>query len=485
MLSQIGKLINEDSNFVKENCEILEFLREQEIQLLEQFYTDREKLNKEQSLNLINILHKYDFKQSQDFTIISIVKFKLVSFEPYYLEDIDLIKFFRKNISIIEGENNFIFDEDFPKMKLCAERGLFVALKWFHELDKNEILKDVNILTLAGIQENIEMFLWIREIYMQNFSRLILEDNTINLNILCSRSVVNLCKNGKLEIIKNLIPYFEPKYYDYGDFFQVACVYENIEIAQYISTIIEPNRFILQNALHKILSERSKNALKWILENYDFPFDTNSIFSCACISGSLECVKIVYYTSIDKNLKIFSDIINKHFYKALKIGNNDIAKWIYSLGIVLYEVVIEGFMICCNVGNLEGVKFTHSLELSLYNIRTGFINSCFYSDSLETIKWLYENNDIDQESLEIAFNSIVSRELLDIIEFFLDSCNITKATCERIFNSFQKYKTHKQINQSYNRGILGKDLYKFLKNRRYNILQMAVTRGLIDKNYLA
>lgn len=180
--------------------------------------------------------------------------------------------------------------------------------------------------------------------------------------------------------------------------FQKACERENLEIAQWLYSIIYDPSIVVSAIFSKAIQRNNFDLALWLYKinpNYDISSNDDEAFRIACFVGNNEIIN--WLLKIKPTINI-SAMENEAFKEACKRNNLNLAKHLYSLkpDMDLSCCGNEAFLSACYWGNFEMAQWLYSLNPS---IDLGFKN--------------------DEPFRLVCKRSSVNKKRIDFVKWFL------------------------------------------------------------------
>lgn len=179
------------------------------------------------------------------------------------------------------------------------------------------------------------------------------------------------CENGHLEIAKVILHLTNINIHYKNDLpFYVACVSNQLEIAQWIFSVDSVN-FDSESLLKVLVKKRIFRVAKWLYLIKPIDLNRPDIFivEWLCRNGELDILKWLFANSLRYggiNVHKRNDIF---FRWACGGGNLEVAKWLYSFGGVnIHSEEDDAFCMACENSHLHVAKWLYRLD------PTGFLN---------------------------------------------------------------------------------------------------------------
>lgn len=263
-------------------------------------------------------------------------------------------------------------------------------------------------------------------------------DSILNLNLI----IQNLCKKGKLDIIKYLLSFDKYKniFTQYIFSFEFACLSGNIELVKYLLRldIININTLSenIDGSFHRACESGNIELVKFLLELFtsiDISYNEEMPFQDACRSGNIEMVK--YLLEIKPDIDIFA-YKNEAIKTACYCGSIEITKYLLELTQIKdknnseFNFNIKKLLICtaqsCNLELFKFLlsnEFNNNIDLS-FNNETLLIIAC-NSRNNALVKYLIEiKPDIDIHTTnsikgkDYCFKFVCAKKNMELVELF-------------------------------------------------------------------
>lgn len=285
--------ITEDSEFLfnlikdlgdkKTSIELIEeSISNEDFILLDEFYNDYTKFNLEKSTEIIALLDKLEFNQTRDFAMLTIFKFRIVTFEPreFNIDDLfDLVREYKENIEEdADLDVEFYEYKDVDMMQICAENGFVLTAKWlfnFYKLDKD--IYDYMIISGENEQINMLELIYNREKYN--------EEKIYDL-------IIEMCKNDKLKsviFLNNILNIVNNE-----EIFMIISMEDSINISKWIYSLNKDYMIFLENNFDDITE--SVDIIEWMVCDLNYQYKKDNIismFSLACGRSRFKLIKFL------------------------------------------------------------------------------------------------------------------------------------------------------------------------------------------------
>lgn len=282
--------ILKDAKLFEDTETLNDLFNENEWILLEKFYTNPYNFDKQESLDLIELLFKIDHKDFRDFTVLSILKYDLIEIGAPTVENEDLFKSL----------------EECDEFELCVTENFIITLKWFKMTKPDEFryLKQTyfNLALKHNRIEIIEMF----EI-----------DKIENVK----DAFIKACLSGNLDLVKKI----EESNLILTSYKDKACEmisqYPNLEhILRYI---FESSYIPEKNYLECLYPHINIDLFKLIFSKIEY--NKIQVFNGCCIIDRLDLAQYAYQ---------FINISDPDYIPIIERANKKsprILEWFYSL----------------------------------------------------------------------------------------------------------------------------------------------------------
>jgi hypothetical protein len=442
----ITELIKRDSIFIQSLDNDISIINEEEMYYLESLYLNPSYLDYEKSLNLMNILVKYDFKQVEEYSFLIYYKFGLKPFNEFefmnipkeYIKDVyesEIFDHVYKNNMLNSivciyslGNSGFIPGQINFKQKLLLN-GLEVA-KWIYSLD-NEVLKYTDQLFESCCYYNqLDSCKWLLSLSNDieiNNQKMIKAFSLPRSNYSIDINLVKwLYSFDKIDLNNIIEPLFEKAFIN-GDLNIIKFLCLNLKDNSYLPTM---------NDFKNVCYSGNLECLVWLCENYDFNnvININEIFHSLYLNHQLEVVKYIYYNyKIDLEYEYFYNI----FIFGLKFGNINLVKWLYSIHD--YTDCIKKNISLTNLyskyGNIDIVKWLYSLNI--YSLEKSLFNEVCSFSKFEIAKWMYSFGTItiDENDKDLFIDSIKFSNNYDYISWIYSLYDFSFCLKEAFYNA--------------------------------------------------
>lgn len=421
LIQDITKLI-EDSKFFKElteseddfeNLDINDFIPEEVFRMLDLFYNDYTQFNEEESYQMLDILALYGFRQTEDFAVLTIVKFGLVEFPKAYTNE-NLFQYFPKGKEVrgkFNAKEKKIFKRPIEsEMKVCLNLKHFLAFRWMISQNEEKFYDDFSVfIQIACEKGNLESLEFLYEFYdslnlekkwkitdeiSNSFAtkswkwqlecvKNVYEHVSMNAETL-EDAYLKFIKNARLDCIKWMTKFLIPEEIN----FALISEDRHIEILEFLFqnniASIEDLYYIFEDSEYKSL-----NLMKWIYET---------------IGRDNQAVVNAFSELVDNSPKI--DI--------------EIYKWLFEILQVIQpeEIPISlGLIKACEENNLLAAKFFYDIYIENPDNSIDIIelfNKAFENDNYEIAKFLYDNSIENLEfTVNIDYKNIIKVKMLE------------------------------------------------------------------------
>lgn len=405
-----------------ENFENDGFFSTGEFEIIERFYNNDE-FTDDETLFLLNILHKFDYINFIDIATLLIFKSQLNSLKPYNFPDID------QGIFLLKNEEDFMF--------FSFQKNYINSCRFIMQENQLLVLKNSDELILETIKNNnLELF---QELF--NFNK--------NYNI--KKLFTLTCKYSQLEIAKLLI----------NDVYN--CVNLEVSDLNFAKWLFNYNNWFVKNSLKLAFKNEDLEFIIWIfevigdqindydimntlvcgdnLECFQFVFSklkrilpisyTNELITKSCENGLFNIVNFMKDRISERIIKLCVDIAckNNHLEIAkflyynhtieniFPTDNPELLRWILSLKFSEDFKLTSELIIQMINRNLECAKILHEkFQFSLDRYHNQIFNVAIQNDDANSLIWLYNN---------VKLNKIRSK--------FNLACSLCKIECAKFF----------------------------------------------------
>lgn len=425
IMENITQLIFQDSLLLSSHMEDnpneinLNFLHPDELDLITRFYRNYNQFDMEDSIKLINIFHRFEFKQTSDFANLTIIK--------YGIDDADVIeKLENINLGTLDFYREFPVFESYCSdiFEIACSDGFFLTVKYFYETsdisDEDFNLGFIN----ACSNGHLEIAQWIFEIH----------EISENIKIASLESSAN-----KPEIIEWLLSVYQYTDTKKALTFKWACILDSVESAIILLSFLNGGDVKIFNIFNDAFLESCRqnylltgNSIKWLLqsgkiteENKNIGYDlleekypditvyllkhrlliTNETlpkaFILCCKYNLLYLMKWLYNNNYNNNYSNNYDNYNfeKCFISSCKAGNKDVAEWLASLNKDSRHFSHAMFLSLCRDRNFKDIEWLYDILKVDHDIFKWVIVSISQEDNYETFKKLLNLDVIDRNSI--------------------------------------------------------------------------------------
>lgn len=368
--------------------EIKNFVTNEEFTLIDRFYQDYTQFNLEDSIKLVNILHKFNFKQEEDFDMLTIFKFKLLEFNKSYEKE-HLFKIVKKKKINEDGEITYVYSE-VNKLNVCCMCGFFLTFKYYYNTEK---IRNNMRTAISHEQLNIAKYIYDREysnVELSKKKKLLID----LLNVSISNDKVNSLRwIMDLNILTNQDINYE-------------LVLTNINTAKYLYSVDQAFRDYLIASIPQISDSANGDVLEWIICDLQIininalAFnDIIGLFRISYLEGNVRLVKKLL--ELDT---ITDEFLNNEFYNEDESANPVTMQFLINSRRIRDNKIIEAFNFAYDVGDEEMAEL-------LYN--TGIVNSPSY-----TFEKFYETkgSEVAIHYMDNVSSEIISRVVSTILD---------------------------------------------------------------------
>lgn len=449
----LDNYILENSEFIQmfKDEDLSELMTERELQLIDLFRQDHMQFSQEVSLEVLDIINKFEFKQASDFALLCIFRFNLISFDPkYYFEHfLDLVRYKRnqrekgenyihRKVSleeklIIACKNGCIMTVEFlmsqeislyDGLTFAVEHNQLELVKWLENfIDFKNHRNTVYLYNSALKTENLEMVklvikkkniqTFIKSLTCKNFEIVKFFEMEIPENIQ-QEHLIEAFRFGSLEtakLILNKIPISESAR---SSLYSAAVSRGNLDVVKWIHSINGFQNREYWSYFPDCLKYGKLESLKWLHEaNFFVISDFRELFRGKYLKRPLESIKWMYTFmefSEEEKLELFT--------KACLMDNAEVAKWLHSILNINDERLMEIFETICCKNAVNIAKWIYSI-IPIYpdQINSIFIKSS-QGENRQIVEWLYNIEDINPDLLEQAFMNCIVSGFMDGFIFF-------------------------------------------------------------------
>lgn len=385
-----------DSNINDEFEDLKGLISDEEFKIIEEFYQDFTQFDKDKSLEVLNILSKYMFKQEEDFAFFTILKFELVEF-PEKSYGYDYI--FDYVTQIIEGKKVFS-STALTELRVCFKRGYLSTAKF---LEYENLIYDFfdKLAEDAGSNGQIKMLEYLLEFHKINPSRVISMFYGIFNHILIEGIVT-----WNLECLEWLVSNSNIDSSTYEIVFRKAVNYSTSEIVKFIYNTGNIGGDKVMEEIRKIGYDRQLETLKFLMEISELSDDDLNDMYLKNFKNSLTILQYLYGTGRIR----YETVKNSFNYPGYCIKQNmEIVKWHYTI-----------------VKNFEEIPQT-----MLDEVFSHAVGSLYY----ELMEWIYTISEISSEILQRQFIFSCVMENSKFIKFFYETGRITQTTIQNFMET--------------------------------------------------
>lgn len=496
-MSQIPK----DSQFITKimsdnkdgmyDVDINKLVTEREFQMIDRFYENCTIFNKDESLEMLNILAKLMFRQEKDFALLTAIKFKL-GHKAY-----DFTYFFEDLTREVNGQ---ILYRAGNELEISAKYGAILTFDLLVTLTNQIYENFYYIAYIAGKYGQLEFLKHIYQFALNhNF-----EYANLDMNCIYLKEIQQNCKNWihSLDILDSN---------SYRDSFIYACEDEKL---LKIKWLYNP-RLITDPLLHRTFISECKsgklNVIRLLMElakipkrilgkaiknitNYeviDFFYDNgfvdneiaNDHFENSC-SNSLELVKYVYAKGL-----VTSEGLSMGFAKCFP-ENFETAKWIISLNPKLEEEdIVHAFMSICEANNIEMAEWLKSNVLLNYDsFATGFLSAC-ENGNVDIAKWILSNEELKNEEMKEGFDLACEKSKIKIITWLWDEMDITDDDIKQGFLSGCNNGNLEAVKLFYAARNIEEETFEegfndVIETGNFSLIKWFIESGRLDEDYI-
>lgn len=407
--------ILKDSKLLEGSDSIEGFFTEYETNLISKFYSNPLDFNKEESLEMVNLLNKLDHNDFKDFTLMTILKYDLLDIGRCMLENEELFEIANdKDVDILAIQHEYVISIIWLKENgkfsneafiEALQNGKFVDFLGLENCDED---KD-SILFYANKSRNLELIKSIWEMYgdFDETTKIAIFDNSLNskqkMEFILSKfqpdeihvlsAIVNGIKNITIQNLKILIQKYNLNDKDFiNAIFTKCCEYERIDLVDYLSEIATIDILNDENIIESY--QNNFDMLEWI---YSKNNNRNKFIETLRNTSQFFFSKDVRCYNFCTTLGIEYGVHHIFLYSALICGDVDIIK-IFIDKVELSEDDIRKF----------AILFRPEISKLFYKFNPTILDEDItqiiqYGD-LVLLKSLYENGLIEKIKNENFFN---------------------------------------------------------------------------------
>lgn len=423
----MNNLVN-DSKLLREYLEdenpeeIYTFFEKYEYELLDKFYTDFRSLSFQEAMEMVNILHKFEFRQEDDFDFYVILRFNLRKFPDYI-------------------RKNYLFDLQNDILNNAIRRDFILTFKYKLSISK---FNEEKIKEYICAIDNMELIEFIYSIIPQDKRKEIMEYVFLDKDLAFAQWIYNL----------NIIPEN-----NYVILYLLALLNEKNEIATWLYSLDSVGTFL---ELHDIFGHLSKEEILELLEYL-------------ILDADIDILK-----AIAANFPIVNELIMGTIFEIMyKNEDLEFLELLLTRPDITDLNIINGFIYSKIKHNSEMEYLMKKTgEINKYNLNANF-RSILNTKDIVAIKVLMQTAMISDENIINAISKSLNDNELDIAITLINNGNgqdIAQYLADSMEYLFENKEKYNFLTINMNDSVINK-IFLFLISPEHS---MYIKKSLLD-----
>lgn len=372
-------------------------ISKEDFALIDQFYDDFSSLDFEKSMKLLKILYRFNFRQRDDFAMLTIVKFGLLEYSNPFFNIDNLLNLTRE----IDEFGKYVRKPDFNALEICFVYGFIMTAKWMSYQNDDIHKLRVPCLKLSIVNQQIEMFWFVINSGFREEERM----NAIrySFRVACEHNNALICNEIGLEGILSQ--------QEYTQAFKIACLEDSIDVLFCLNRLrgfdglIEMSESNRDEVIEELFQYGCLNILKYYHSQRPFTYQeiknrlsTNvKIYKYhGLIAWMFSLINLEYVpdalhkSSLAENLILFQWILQTFVIDKLEL-ENELTVQSTNLNVNFLKLLLNEY------GQNNGYKFGKDV------IWRVFMNLCWVREFEDNFRIIVQNKKITTEVLRQGF----------------------------------------------------------------------------------